>query len=153
MKRIILIFFFVLAGSVGLFAQQGSTQDRALEAEIRRLDLEAAKAILNKDEALIARFFTKDSVTNNPRNGLTLGSQGVIDAARANVIHYHSFDRVIESVQIRGGVAIVMGNEKVVMKAPDGKPGEIVKRRYTNIWMKKGRLWQIVARHANVICS
>ena len=123
-----------------------------LEAILRKLDLEAASAIQEKDEARIARFFTKGSVTNNPRNGLTLGSSGVIEAARAGVINYRSLDRKIESVQILGNTAILMGNETVVMMGKDNGSGETIRRRYTNVWMKTGRDWQIVARHANIIC-
>ena len=124
-----------------------------LEATIRRLDLEAAKAIQEKDERAIKRFFTADSVTNNPRNGLTRGSAGVLEAARSNLIDYHSFERNIESVQLLGDTVIVMGNEVVVFRAKDAGPGETVHRRYTNIWMQRGKEWVIVARHANVICQ
>ena len=127
-------------------------QDQRLETEIRRLDVAAAEAIQKKDEKLIARFFTADSVTNNPRNGLTRGSAGIIDAARTNIINYYSFDRVIESVQLLKGAAVVMGNETLVMRSANGGRGETIRRRYTNVWMKTGKDWQIVARHANIIC-
>ena len=140
------LFFF--AGVTSAFPQ---AED--LEAKIRRLDLEAAKAIQAKDERAIKRFFTADSVTNNPRNGLTRGNAGVIEAASSNLIDYHSFERNIESVQLLGDTAIVMGNEVVVFRAKDGGPGETVRRRYTNIWMKRGKEWVIVARHANIVCS
>ena len=128
-------------------------QTESLEAKIRRLELEAAKAIQAKDENAIKRFFTADSVTNDPRSGLTRGSSGVIEAARSNLIDYHSFERNIESVQLLGGTAIVMGNEVVVFRTDEGGRGETVRRRYTNIWMKRGKEWVIVARHANIICQ
>jgi len=32
-------------------------------------------------------------------------------------------------------------------------PGATYNRRYTNVWMRTGRTWQIVARHASVICG
>jgi len=149
-----LILFIILFGlSVAASAQTGRPSSKNLEAELRQLDLAAAKAVLEKDEKAIARYFTKDSVTNNPRNGLTIGSEGVIQAARANVINYHSFDRMIESVQVLGKTVVIMGNETVVMKAKDGSAGETIRRRYTNIWMKTGAGWRIVARHANIICG
>jgi len=124
-----------------------------VEKEVRILDAEAAKAVLDKNEAAIARFFADDSVTNNPRNSLTHGSSGVIEAARAGLINYYSFERVIESVQVLGNTVVIMGNEKVVMKDPAGGLGETVKRRYTNVWMKTDKNWQIVARHANIIAD
>jgi ketosteroid isomerase-like protein len=144
---LILPVLFSVASATSAFPQ---AED--LEAKIRRLDLEAAKAIQAKDERAIKRFFTANSVTNNPRNGLTRGSSGVIDAARSNLIDYHSFERNIESIQLLGDTAIVMGNEIVVFRAKDGGPGETVRRRYTNIWMAHGKEWVIVARHANIIC-
>ena len=134
-------------------AVYSQTTTRTAETELRALDLAAAKAVLEKDEKAIARYFTKDSVTNNPRNGLTRGSDGIIDAVRTNLVNYHSFTRALESVQVIGNTAVTMGNETVVMKGPDGGAGRTVERRYTNIWMKRGKTWQIVARHANVICN
>jgi ketosteroid isomerase-like protein len=136
-----------------LATAQTADKDLRLEAEIRRLDQDAARAIQQKDEAAIRRFFTPYSVTNNPRNGLTKGSAGVIEAARANIIDYHSFERNIESVQLLGDTAVVMGNEIVVFRGTDGKPGSTVRRRYTNIWMKRQKQWAIVARHANIVCA
>ncbi len=127
-------------------------QQNDLEAEIRRLDLVAAEAIQKKDETAIARIFAPDSVTNNPRSGLTRGSSGIIEAARSSVIDYYSFKREAESVQILGKTAVVMGNEVVVVRAAGGGPGETIRRRYTNVWMKNGKDWRIVARHANIIC-
>ena len=147
-RTLILAAFVVAACSVSVVSQAES-----LDAKIRRLDLEAAKAIQAKDERRIARFFASDSITNDPRNGLTLGNSGVIAAARSNLIDYLSFERNIESVKLLGDTAIVMGNEVVVSRAKDSAAGEVVRRRYTNIWMKRGKEWVIVARHANVICK
>lgn len=126
-----------------------STTERA----IRDLDQAAAKAILERDDAGIDRYFAPDSITNNPRGGQTVGNEGVKALFRSGVINYASFDRVIESVSLRGKVAIVMGNETVTMRSEKGAAGPPIKRRYTNVWMKNGKRWQIVARHANVICE
>lgn len=151
-NHMVIALAIIVLSCVGAAAQANGGGDK-LENEIRALDLAAARAVLEKDEKLIARYFTADSVTNNPRNGLTRGSAGVIDAARSNLINYHSFERGIESMQVLGNTVIVMGNETVVMKGADGGPGITVRRRYTNVWMKKAGKWQIVARHANIICN
>jgi ketosteroid isomerase-like protein len=148
-----LVLLIILCGvSLSVSAQAGRSPAKSVEAELRRLDLAAAKAVLEKDEKAIARYFTKDSVTNNPRNTLTIGSDGVIQAASANLIDYQSFERVIESIQVLGNTVVIMGNETVVMNGNGGNAGETIRRRYTNIWMKTGLGWRIVARHANVIC-
>jgi hypothetical protein len=48
-----------------------------------------------------------------------------------------------------------MGHETIVSKndTPVAKAGQIFKRRFTNIWMKKNGKWQQIARHASVICQ
>ena len=119
------ILLIILCGiSLSVSAQTGRSSVKNVEAELRRLDLAAAKAVLEKDEKAITRYFTKDSVTNNPRNGLTIGSDGIIQAARANVIDYRSFERVIESIQVLGNTVVIMGHETVVM---NGNGGNAVK--------------------------
>jgi len=148
-----LLVFFLGGLPASVTAQKTAAASGDVEAEIRRLDLEAAKAIQQKDERAIATYFAERSVTNNPRNGLTLGSSGVIDAARTNLIDFVSFDRIIESVQVLGNTAIVMGTETVLFRDTAGKAGATVRRRYTNVWMRTGKTWQIVARHANIICG
>ena len=140
-----LLVFFLGGLPASVTAQKTAASSGDVEAEIRRLDLEAAKAIQQKDERAIATYFAERSVTNNPRNGLTLGSSGVIDAARTNLIDFVSFDLIIESVQVLGNTAM--------FRDTAGKAGATVRRRYTNVWMRTGKTWQIVARHANIICG
>lgn len=138
---------FLVLFTFHVFGQAQASADTKQKEMLRDLDLKAAEAILKRDEKAIARFFTVDSIVNNPRNGLTHGSAGVIEAARTGVIDYKSFERNVESIQLLGNTAILMGSEIVV-----SNNGDKVLRRYTNIWMKRGREWKIVARHANIIC-
>jgi hypothetical protein len=56
-------------------------------------------------------------------------------------------------VQIIGNTAITMGQETITAKNQMNGPGTTYNRRYTNVWMRTGRSWQIVARHASVICG
>jgi hypothetical protein len=149
-----LIALTIVAALVSINAQKRAAAPRSsLEQTIRNLDLEAAKAILEHDERAINRLFAANSVTNNPRNGLTRGSSGVIDAAKTGLVEYYKFERVVESVQIIGNTAITMGQETIVMKNQMNGPGARYDRRYTNVWMRTGRTWQIVARHASNICG
>ena len=141
----------VIASSFSGTGPPAAGSNENVEAEIRRLEQLAAKAILEKDEAAAARFFTTDSVTNDPRNGLTRGNSGVVHAMRTGLINYFSFDRVIESVQVLGETVVTMGNETVVVKSSSGGAGETIKRRFTNVWTETGQGWQIVARHASII--
>ena len=50
-------------------------------------------------------------------------------------------------------VVITMGSETAVPTPPDPMAGQVVERRYTNIWVKEKGAWILVARHASNICS
>ena len=145
MFRALLLGLLVVLIPASASAQTASK----LEQQIRQLDADAAKAILDKNDAAIDRLFAKDAVTNNPRGGLTVGPDGIKALFRNGTIDYAVFERNIESVQIRGTTIVVMGNEAYAMKSNNGAT---IHRRYTNVWMKTKAGWQIVARHASVIC-
>jgi len=141
----------LLIAASAAHAQSKGRGASSTENLIRRLDLEAAVAIQKKDDGAIDRIFARDSVTNNPRGGLTVGAAGVKELFRTGVIDYASLVREIESVQVRGNTAVVMGRETVTTNARDGRPSRTYARRYTNVWMRHGKTWQIVARHASPI--
>ena len=54
-------------------------------------------------------------------------------------------ERQIEQLRVHGNTAIVMGQETVV------ETGPVIRRRYTEVWIRAGERWQAVARHANEI--
>ena len=58
-------------------------------------------------------------------------------------------------MQFQENIVITMGYENLVSKndSPATKAGQIYKRRFTNIWMKKNGKWQLIARHASIICK
>lgn len=151
-RIIIATVFVLLVLAVSVGAQRKPASIASIEQTVRALDLDAARAVLNHDEKAIALYFAPNSVTNNPRNGLTKGSAGVIEATKTGPADYYKFERVVESVQVLGNTVITMGSESIVMKNERGEAGRAYDRRYTNVWMKNGKRWQIVARHASVIC-
>lgn len=56
-------------------------------------------------------------------------------------------------IKFQGETAIVMGKETV---KPDGNApgaGQTSLRRYTNVWMRSNGKWQLIARHANIVCT
>ena len=68
------------------------------------------------------------------------------------IIDYATFVREIEVVVRHGETAIVMGSEIIqpVGKAP--RASQTVRRRFTNVRIRRGGEWRLSARHANVIC-
>jgi hypothetical protein len=124
-----------------LFAQN-------IETEIRKLEQQEVLAVLQKDTVMLLKLWDKDYVVNAPDNKINFAGKTTLDRpvlTRARV----SFTREVEHVIVRGNTVFSMGSETVAVA--EGQP--LVKRRYTNIWMKQNDAWKLMARHANVICQ
>lgn len=122
--------------------------DPGIEQEIRLLESREVQAVLAHDAATLERLWDKAFVVHNPEGrivpaGANVMARPVFQNARA------SFVREVESVTVNGDVAFSMGSEVVTATAG----GEAIKRRYTNVWMRKDGTWKLVARHANKICG
>ena len=146
MKKIIItscLFFYAYS----LFAQ-----DKNIETEIRSLEQTAVQAVINKDTATLKKIWDKDYIVNNPDNKIILAGANVLDRP-AMQKSKAKFTREVEQISINGNFVISMGSETVVPGGDDPKAGQTIKRRYTNIWMKKDGTWKVIARHANVICQ
>jgi ketosteroid isomerase-like protein len=127
-------------------------QDKNVEAEIRSLEQTLVQAVINKDTATLRRIWDKDCIVNNPDNKIILAQANIMDKPvmqKSKAV----FTRNVEQILINGNVVISMGSETVVPAGDDSKAGQTIKRRYTNIWMKKDGAWKVIARHANVICQ
>ncbi len=61
------------------------------------------------------------------------------------------YERVIEKVTFYENIAVVMGNETTKPTGIADNAGKIVKRRFTNVWMKRKKSWQLVARQSTII--
>ncbi len=146
MKKAITTFFLFFYGYC-LCAQ-----DLNIENEIRSLEQTEVQAVLNKDTATLKKLWDKDYIVNNPENRIVLAKANPVDRPVLQNQRV-SFTREVEKILINGDIAISMGNETVIPAGDVPNSEQIVKRRYTNIWMKKDGLWKLVARHANKLCS
>jgi ketosteroid isomerase-like protein len=120
-----------------------------VEATVRRLDLAEADAVLRGDFAAVEKLWAEDMTVNNPFNQVVRANSGRV---RTGVVTYSSFVRSAESIQVHGDTVFVMGSEVVVPSGKSAGAGTTIRRRYTNVWMKRDGAWLLTARHANVIC-
>lgn len=148
-KYIFLIAF--LMSALSIYAQDNSK----IEAEIRTLEQTGAKAILNGDANTLRQLWAPEFLVNTPRNNITGTRDSILMIQTAGNIDYSTYEKVIERMQFQENLVITMGHENIVSKndIPGVKAGQIFKRRFTNIWMKKNGKWQQIARHASVICQ
>lgn len=127
-------------------------QNHDIEAEIRKLEQIEVQAVLSRDTTTLLKLWDKNFIVNSPENVIVVAGKTTVDRPFLKKPRT-SFTREVEKVTIRGAFAFSMGSETVVPAGDQPNSGQIVKRRYTNIWEKQDNGWKLVARHANVICQ
>ncbi len=154
MKHIILsikILAILLLQATVVHSQSSPNND---EIEIRRLEAEQVEYLMNGKVDEMKKNWAADYTVNNPFNVVQDAATGPI---QSGVLTYSKFERNIEKVLLHDSVIIVMGNELVIPKtAPKGSSHDTIqpiKRRFTNMWMRKDGKWLMIARHASNICS
>ena len=155
MKNISVFYLAVLLGlfPAFIFAQSPKKRNETLEQQIRRLDLSEAEAILKKDFRVLDELSSDDFTTNSPRNEIVKGKEALKGLIRRGIVDYASFVREIETVLIYGKTVVTMGRETIVMSQNSPQKGQTIRRRFTNVWMKRSGKWLLTARHANIICE
>ncbi len=151
MKLLLLasILTCIVTGSVlGQSAKQNNS-----EQSIRKLELTESEAVMRSDVAALKKLWAEDFTVNNPNNQVARGRTEVLNRVRSGLLNYSSFVREIESVRDYGDTVIVMGLERIVPGGASADAGKTIRRRYTNIWMKRKGKWLLASRHANVICQ
>lgn len=126
------------------------------EQRVRALDEEERIAALNRDVPALERLWSERFIVNAPNNHVVVGRQAVMDAfLRSGIINFSKFERKIELIRADGPFVIIMGLETVVSinDAPSAGlvAGQVIQRRFTNIWKKEAGTWRLFIRHANVI--
>ena len=149
MKKVIVILL-LLTNTACIYAQDNLSQ---AEVEIRDLEEKERKAILNHDTTTLKKMWAADFTVNAPFNYITFSSRELIDMVNKGSIRFSSFVRSIEKIVVRKDLVVTMGSEEVVFTGDVPKAGQTIKRRFTNIWMKKDGSWLLSLRHANNICS
>jgi len=146
--------FLSIAFLISTLVTNGQTTAKT-EVEMRKLEQAVVMAILRADTSTLKQIWAPEFLVNNPRNNISGNRNIVLQTQKSGMIDYSTFERVIEQMQFQKDIVITMGYETFVSRndIPGAKGGQIYKRRFTNIWMKKKGKWQQIARHASIICQ
>lgn len=108
------------------------------------------KNIIEQDIPAQQQFYPEDFVVTNPFNQFISKTQ-VIERLRSNIIKYSKYEREFDAFRFYENTAVVIGTELVVPTHDANRPdaGQTVKRRFTEVWVKRNGKWQKVVRHAN----
>jgi len=122
------------------------------EEAVRQKEAEMSAALIANDVEALKALFAEDLIVNNPANTVLTDRKGVMDRVHAGIIRYDRFDQHIELVRAYGDdTVIVMGEERVRPIGDAPGAGTVLRRRYTDVWMRTNGEWRLQARHANVI--
>lgn len=151
------VALFTLA-TMGLCAASAAHAQgiRSTEDIVRTLDNEMRAAVLRRDTVALNRLWSEHLVVNAPNNQVVMGRRAVLDDfLRTGIIDFSSFERDLEFVRVDGDFVITMGLETVIPNRSSPAnglvAGQVVKRRFTNIWKREANTWRLFIRHANVI--
>ena len=123
---------------------------RLTEEEFRDLEEKERRAVLAGDAVAIESFWAPELLVNGPHNRLLVGIDSTLDMVRSGTIDFERFDRVVERVEIDGDIAVSMGSETIVQRRGP-QAGQLINRRYTNVWRHSKGGWRLRFRHANVV--
>lgn len=116
------------------------------EEEIRALEERGRVAFLAADTATLDPMWADDFIVNSPLEVINDKALVLALLASGRIRHTRD-DVVIERVSRFGDVVVVMGRDTV-----DGPPhGDLVDRRFTNVWQRQGSEWKMIARHAQIV--
>src|ERR1700719_2211508 len=126
------------------------------EELVRSLDDQERVSALSRDVPALERLWSDHFVVNAPNNQVVVGRQENLDTfVRGGVINFSSFEQTIEFGRVDGDFGVLMGLETVVPRTDVPSAGlvagQVIRRRFTNIWKNEGGTWRLYWRHANVI--
>lgn len=137
---LVLSLFAVFA--VGLPAQEQSDA-----AYVRSLELKWTESYKQRQVDILSTLLADDFVITI-ENGSTYSKTGYISHSAEPAVHVQVAEMSDLKVRMHGNAAVVTGayHER---GEEDGKPYEY-HDRFTDVWMKTGAKWQVVASHYSV---
>jgi ketosteroid isomerase-like protein len=113
------------------------------------------KLVLNQDTIAMEKFYPDDMAVTNPFNQF-IDKRKVMERVKSDIIKYVSYEKKVDYFHVEGGnTVVVIGSEIVVPTADANRSdaGKTVNRRFTEVWMKRGKEWKKVVRHANNVVN
>jgi hypothetical protein len=120
------------------------------EAALMQLERDIGQANIRRDKAFFQRVEADEFIFTDSGGGITTKSEDVASLDRpAGEYKLVSYDVDDMKVSVYGNTVVVTGRVTTVSL---GKDREVTNRsRFTDVFVKRGRHWQIVAGHSSRI--
>ncbi|HEV8110707.1 MAG TPA: nuclear transport factor 2 family protein [Burkholderiales bacterium] len=109
---------------------------------IRLLESRRYRAMCEADAKTLEELLA-DSLVYTHSYGGADSKASYLDGIRSKKWQYRAVERPIEDIQVHGDCAVVTGQVRIELLS-DGKPKKL-NSRFTNVWVKGGQGWQMVA--------
>jgi len=113
-----------------------------LKQTIRQLEDRRFRAMVEADAAALEELLA-DSMIYTHSSATTDGKASYIAGVRSKKWQYRKIERPVEDIQVHGDCVVVTGQVRIDILV-DGKP-KIMNSRYTDVWVKGAKGWQMVA--------
>jgi ketosteroid isomerase-like protein len=120
------------------------------EHQVRAAEERHRNAFLVNDVAALDSMLADDFIVNSPQNRV-IEKRELLGMVQGGVLAISGFEQEIEKVRRYGAIAVVMGEDRVVYAPPSPAAGRIDRRRFTDLWERRGDGWSFVARQATIV--
>jgi uncharacterized protein (TIGR02246 family) len=110
--------------------------------EIKALESERFRAMAAGDVAALERLLGDDLVYTHSSASLDTKAS-LIEGIRTKRFNYQKFERPVEEVHVYGDSAVVAGQARIELLGESGT--RVLNVRYTDVWVKQGDGWRMVA--------
>ena len=136
-----------------MFTIVSAGQNKEIEGIIRQLDYKNAAIVAKADTAALMDLLSSKFTINRTTGTVVSGRAKILELMRHGLVSYDSFAVQTEYVLVSSPtLAISMGSEVVVSGGNRDLKGQVVRRRFTHVWIKEKNKWKLLARHANNVC-
>lgn len=127
-----------------------SRTDPNWEQEVRVAEERHRNAFLANDVTALDAMLADGLIVNSPQNRI-IEKRELLGMVERGVLAISTFEQDIQSIRRFGSIAVVMGEDRVVYAQPSPAAGRTERRRFTNLWERRGDTWIFVARQATII--
>jgi ketosteroid isomerase-like protein len=113
-----------------------------IKQTIRELESRRFRAMIEAD-AITLEALLADSLVYTHSSATTDGKASYIAGIKSKKWQYRQIDRPVEDLQVHGDTVVVTGHVRIDILI-DGKP-KIMNSRYSDVWVKGAKGWQMVA--------
>ena len=129
-------------------------RDDMVAQELRRLSGRWLDAIVRRDRTAFGALLADDVIVTNSDGKVLSKSEEIADKVPAALIHHVAYNNTVDEARVYEETAVMTGTyTKRLDYRGNGGPVRWLSQRYTFVWVKRGRLWQIVAAQYTVVAE